>query len=132
MSGENVRIVRHGLELFLCGEVDAALEKTTPSVVAVRHAPLPDPQIYHGTGGLRQMWSDWTTDFDRFEMTVGAIADLGDRVLAEVLQRGTGRRSGVEVEGRFWFLYTLDEGRVSRLDAFGSPQQAMARAARRR
>jgi ketosteroid isomerase-like protein len=99
-ESENVDLVRRGFEAFLRGGFDAALETVSPNLVAVRQAPLPDPQVYHGPDGLRQMWSDWTTDFDRFEMEVGQIDEVRGRVIVEVVQRGSGRTSGVEVEGR--------------------------------
>ena len=76
------------------------------------------------------MWADWTTDFDRFEMWVGEVADVRGRVILEALQRGTGRSSGVEVEGRFWFLFTVDDGTISSMDAFASREEAMEAAQR--
>ena len=129
-ESQNIDLVRRGFEAFLSGGFDAALEVVSPDLVAVRHAPLPDPQIYHGPDGLRQMWSDWTTDFDRFEMDVEEIDEVLGRVIVEVVQRGTGRSSGVGVEGRFWFLCTVDHGKVSRLDGFASREQVVEAARR--
>ena len=52
MPPTNVDLVRRGLELFLEQDLDAALETASPGLVAVRHAPLPDPQTYHGADGF--------------------------------------------------------------------------------
>lgn len=71
------------------------------------------------------MWADWTAEFDRFEMTTGSFAGIGKRVVVEVTQRGTGTSSGVEVEARFWFVFTVAAGRVSRMDVFASERQAI-------
>jgi ketosteroid isomerase-like protein len=128
----NIDVVRRGLEAFLRGDPDAALEAVSPDLVSVRTPPLPDPQTYHGPDGVLQMWSDWTADFDRFEMAVGEIAEVHGRVLVEVPQRARGRSSGAEVEATFWFLFTLAEGQVLRLDGFASREQAMEAAARPR
>ena len=125
MSEENVELVRRGMVAFLNGDTETALATASPDLVAVRMPPLPDSQTYHGAEGLLQMWADWTAPFDRFEMTVGEITETGGRVVAEVTQRATGQSSGAEVEGRFWFVYTLEDGLIVRLDAFGSERQAL-------
>ena len=76
------------------------------------------------------MPDDWTTDFERFEMGVGEIAETRGRVVPEVVQRGTGKISGVEVEGRFWLLCTVEDGKLCRLDSFASREQAVEAARR--
>jgi ketosteroid isomerase-like protein len=58
-------------------------------------------------------------------MEAFGFEDLGDRVLAEVVQRGRGKASGVTVVGRFWFLYALAGGKVTRLEAFLTREQAL-------
>ena len=123
-------VVRRALEAFPGGDFDAALETVSPKIVSVRNPPLPDQQISYGPDGVQQMWADWTTDFDRFEMWVGEVADVRGRVILEARQPGTGRSSGVEVEGRFWFLFTVDDGTISSMDAFASREEAMEAAQR--
>lgn len=121
----NAEIVREGMIAFLAGDVEAALATASPELVAVRMPPLPDSQTYHGFEGLLRMWHDWTAPFDRFEMTIGEVTETGDRVVAEVTQRGTGQTSGAEVEARFWLVYTLTDGIVTRLEAYGFEHQAL-------
>jgi uncharacterized protein len=125
VSEANVELVREAVAAFLRGDVDAALEAAHPDLVAHRAPPLPDPQTYHGREGVLQMYADWTADFDEFEMATGDFIDAGDRVVVEVLQRGRGRASGVMVEGRFWFVYTIAEGKVIRQDVFNDLHQAL-------
>jgi ketosteroid isomerase-like protein len=119
-----VDLVREAFSAFMSGDVDRALAMTDPDVVSVRAAPLPDPQTYHGREGVVQMYADWTTDFAEFHMELGALTEEGDRVIAEVIQRGIGRASGVEVTGRFWFVVTVVDGKVLRQEAYASRKQA--------
>ena len=63
-----------------------------------------------------------------FEMEPIEFSEIGDSVVVEMINRGTGRASGVEVVGRFWFVYTVNGGRVVRQDAFASRNQAIAAA----
>ena len=125
---ENVDLVREGLGAFLRGDVERALSFAHPEIVSFRAPPLPDPQTYHGTAGLLEMYADWTRDFDEFEMEPIEFSEIGDSVVVEIINRGTGRASGVEVVGRFWFVYTVNGGRVVRQDAFASRDQAITAA----
>jgi ketosteroid isomerase-like protein len=122
--GRNLELVQEALSAFQRGEVDRALEFADPDVVSFRAPPLPDAQTYHGVEGVLQMYEDWTADFGEFEMEVLEYTELDDRVVVEMLQRGTGRASGAEVSGRFWFVYTVVGDRIARQDVFGSKEQA--------
>ena len=124
VSKENVELVREGFAAFLRGDVDKALENMHPDAVSFRAPPLPDPQTYHGPEGVLQAWADWTADLLELEMTTGEFIDAGDRVVVEVFQRGMGKASGAVVEGRFWFVYTIVDAKVTRQDFFNSRDQA--------
>jgi ketosteroid isomerase-like protein len=121
----NVEAVREATDAFLSGNLERARGLTDPGIVCVRPPPFPDPQTYHGFDGVVAMWSDWTGEFEDFEMESLGFEDLGDRVLAEVVQRGRGKASGVTVVGRFWFLYALAGGKVRRLEAYLTREEAL-------
>lgn len=121
----NLELVREALAAFQRGQWDRALEFAHPDVVSFRAPPLPDAQTYHGTEGIRQMYADWTADFDEFEMKAVDFADVAGRVVVEMIQRGTGRASGVEVSGRFWFVFSLAGGKVTRQDVYSTHDQAL-------
>ena len=124
--GANTELVREALEAFARGEFDRAFEYAHPEIVSERVPPIPDPQTYHGVAGVLQMYADWTADFDEFEMDPVGFEEAGDRVIVEMLQRGTGKASGVPVVGRFWLVYTVAEGRITRQDAYLTREQAEA------
>lgn len=128
MSQEHVEIVRDAFAAFRAGDIERAFAHAAPDGVTVRAAPLPDPRTYHGREGTVQAFIDWTADFDEFEMTTGEMIDAGERVVAEIFQRGTGRASGVPVEGHFWFVYTFAGGLIVRQEFFNDKRQALAAA----
>ena len=121
-------LVREGLAAWRRGDIDAALAIAHPEIVSVRAAPLPDPQTYHGHEGVLQMYADWTTDFVDFEMSPASLEAVGGHVLAEMVQRGKGRASGVEVVGRFWLLFEVRDGKAVRQAAYATREQALAAA----
>jgi ketosteroid isomerase-like protein len=122
---ENVEIVRGALAAFLRGDREQALEHAHPDLVSFRAPPLPDPQIYHGYEGVDQMYADWTADLRDFEMEVLEYTEVGDRVIVEMVQRGTGRASGAAVSGHFWFVFTLADGKIARQDVYSTSEQAL-------
>lgn len=121
---DRIELVRASLGAFLRGDLEAALSPASEDVVSVRAAPLPDPQTYHGTDGVIAMWNEWTAEFSEFTITIVDAVEVGDRVIADVQQRGIGRASGAEVEGRFWLRYTFEGDRVVRFEAFATEDQA--------
>jgi ketosteroid isomerase-like protein len=125
---DNVALVRNGFARFMSGDIDWVRENMHPDAVTHRAPPLPDARTYHGFDGLIQSYADWTADFDGFEMATGEFIDAGERVVVEILQRGRGRASGAVVEGRFWFVFTVAEGKLMRQDMFNERNQALAAA----
>lgn len=123
--GRNLELVREALLAYLSGERERALELAHPDMVSFRAPPLPDPQTYHGREGVDQMYADWTADFGEFDMEVVEYTEVGDRVVVEMLQHGTGRASGAAVSGRFWFVFTVSEGKIARQDVYSTAEQAL-------
>jgi mannose-6-phosphate isomerase-like protein (cupin superfamily) len=124
LSEENVQLVRERLSAFLGGDVERALADVDQDAITYRAPPLPDPQAYRGPEGVLQAFADWTADFGEFEMSTGEFIDAGDRVVVEVFQRAKGQASGAEVEGRFWFVYTIAERTIVRQEIYNARRQA--------
>jgi uncharacterized protein len=62
--------------------------------------------------------------FDEFTIEPEAFHVHGDRVAVPVRQRARGGVSGVEVEIRIGHLWTVKEGKVSRLEVFSAREDA--------
>jgi ketosteroid isomerase-like protein len=122
---ENIELVREGLAAFMRGELERLADFVQPDMVSFRASPLPGPQTYHGAAGVVEMYDDWTAEFGEFEMEFGEFADAGERVIVEMVQRATGKASGATVEARFWVVYTLREGKISRMDVYNTREAAL-------
>jgi ketosteroid isomerase-like protein len=122
---EKIELVREGLAAFTRGEFERLAEFVQPDMVSFRASPLPGPQTYHGAAGVLEMYDDWTAEFEDFEMEFVEFAEVGDRVVVEMVQRATGKASGLTVEAPFWMVYTLRQGKISRLDVYNSREQAL-------
>jgi ketosteroid isomerase-like protein len=119
MSEENVEIVRR----FLCVGVDEALTYAAPEIVWNPIEELPT----QGHGAVRASLARWKAEWDDYEVLPEEFVHRGDHVVATVRLRGRGRVSGVEIDARFYDLYTLRDGKIVRMDQFTERSAALSR-----
>jgi ketosteroid isomerase-like protein len=123
MSQENVEIVRRGYEAYARGDLGAMLEDIAPEMITYREEP--DGATYHGPEGLLQAIAEWVEDFDQFTATPEELIDANEhQVVVRVHQTAVGAQSGAPIEADFWFVHTLRDAKVTRLDMFAGKAQA--------
>ena len=118
MSEQNVEIVRR----FLAAEMDEALALADPGIVWNPIEESPE----QGHDAVRASAVRWKSEWDDYELIPEDFADMGDCVLATVRLRGRGRGSGIEVDARFFDLYTLRDGKIIRMDQYAEESEALA------
>jgi ketosteroid isomerase-like protein len=124
MSQENLEIVRRGYEAYARGDLAAMLEDLDPEMVTYREEP--DGAIFHGSEGFLRAVAEWVEDFDEFAATPEEMIDLNDdQVLVRVHQKAVGAQSGAPIEADFWFVHTVRDAKVTRLDMFTSRARAL-------
>jgi ketosteroid isomerase-like protein len=117
MSLESVEIVRR----FLIADVDEAMTYADPGIVWNPIEELPT----QGHDAVRASLERWKAEWDDYTLMPEEFVDRGDRVLATVRLRGRGRGSGVEIDARFYDVYTLRDGKIVRMDQFTERSQAL-------
>ena len=124
MSQENVEIVRRGYEAYARGDVAAMLADIAPEMITYREEP--DGSTFSGRDGLLEAIAEWIEDLNDFVLTTEELIDANDhQVVVHVHQSATGSQSGAPIEGDFWFVHTLGDSRVTRLDMFASRDRAL-------
>jgi ketosteroid isomerase-like protein len=116
MSQENVEIVRRFLDL----DVDEALTYAHPGIVwnPIEESPT------QGHDAVRASLARWKGEWDDYKLSAEEFADRGDRVVVTVRVGGRGRASGVEIDARFYDVYTLHDGKIVRMDQFAERSEA--------
>jgi ketosteroid isomerase-like protein len=117
MSEENVEIVRR----FLFLDVDDALAYADPDIV---WNPAEEAAT-QGHDAVRASLVRWKGEWDDYELLPEEFKEMGDRVVAAVRLRGRGRGSGVEVDARFYDVFTLRQGKIVRMDQFTQRSEAL-------
>ena len=117
MSRESVEIVRR----FLAVDVDEALTYADPAIVWNPIEELPTK----GHDAVRASLARWKAEWDDYKVMPEEFVDRGDCVVVTVRLRGRGRGSGVEIDARFYDVYTLRGGKIVRMEQFTERSQAL-------
>ena len=117
VSQENVEVVRR----FLLAEVEDAMAYADPGIV---WNPA-EESAGHGHDAVRASLDRWKSEWDDYELRPEQFEHMGDRVLVTVRLRGRGRGSGVEIDARFYDVFTLSDGKIVRMDQFTEQSEAL-------
>src|SRR5215216_916223 len=124
MSQENVEIVRRAHEAYERGDLAEMVKDFDSGAITYRE--VPDGATFHGPEGLSQMIADWVEGFDEFTFTTQELIDANDhQVVVGTHQTAVGAQSGVPIEADFWFVHTLRNAKVTRLDIVASKARAL-------
>jgi ketosteroid isomerase-like protein len=123
MSEENVEIVARAFayEIYGLGDRAEAEELFDPNVVMNATEDSP----YYGPDGMRDDWERWASAWEELKVTIEEIIEAGDQVVLVAHHQGRGRGSGIKVDARFYEVYTLREGKVSRVDEYTEREEAL-------
>jgi ketosteroid isomerase-like protein len=127
-SPEMVERVRQGYELWNCGEPDLMVDLYAEDGELDLSAVFSDMSPYRGHESMRRqidaMWEVW----EGVRMEPLDVIDVGGgRFVVDIRLWGKGKRSGVEVDQRFAFLYTFRaaDSKIVRSQLFPTAQAAM-------
>jgi ketosteroid isomerase-like protein len=128
MSRENVEIVRAIYDAVARRDAGTPFDLYAEDIVwdmsnSRRVAVNPQP-VYRGHEEVRLFWRDALSVFETVDLDVTELIDAGDQVLAVITEREVGRVSGVPVETRHYAVWTVEEGKVTRMRVFDERQQA--------
>ena len=124
MSQEHVEIVRRMYDAYLAGDLDRALSLFHPEVAA-DFSVRGDTGPTEGRDALSETVAIWVTTWDDYSEQIEEIRDLGDTVCVIATQRGRGKGSGVEIENRWGQLYTIENGLITSITMYASPEKAL-------
>ena len=106
---------------FLRAGVDEAMPYADPAIVWNPIEELPT----QGHEAVRASLADWKAEWEDYEVMPEEFVDGGDHVVVTVRLRGRGRGSGVQIDARFYDVYTLRDGRIVRMDQFSERSEAL-------
>ena len=121
MSQENVENVRRAFEAWLRGDLEEALAGLDPDLV---YKPAQEEAV-QGLDAVQASWERWQASWREQEVTLEETIGAGDHVIQAILFRGRGQGSGIEVEGRFFQVLTIKDGKAVRWEEFSDRADAL-------
>jgi ketosteroid isomerase-like protein len=109
----NVEVVREMLADYLCGDYDAALPAFAEDVEVVTAL-----EHFHGPAGVVSEARRWEEIWSDYRFDVEDLIGAGDKVVLLYHQVGRAKGSGIDVEERAGWVYTLREGKITRVEMF--------------
>jgi anthranilate synthase/aminodeoxychorismate synthase-like glutamine amidotransferase len=108
----------------------AQLELLADDVVYRPIAEIADGRECHGREAFRAYMEEFFYGGDWGDVAFAhtSYREHGDKVIARVAMTGQGRASGAEVQGRFFSVSTVRDGRIVELEDFTDRSEALAAA----
>jgi ketosteroid isomerase-like protein len=126
MSAENVETVRRGYQhVVATGELLEGIAHPDFVWDMSTFGNWPEQQTYEGIEGARQFLADWTSAWEDWRLEVKELLDAGDEVVAIVHQTGRSRTTGLPVDMDFAQIWTLSEGKQTRMRMYADPAEAI-------
>ena len=131
-SPEILARFKEGFECWNGGELDLMQDAYDEDGEFDVSAVFTDTRPYRGHESMRRLWDEMWETWEGIRMDPLEVFDVGGgRFVVDVRLWGKGKRSGVEIDQRFAYLYTLraaDE-KIVRCQLFPTVQAAIDSAA---
>jgi len=124
-----VQVIREGYEQFVATHEFLADLATNDFVWDMSNFHgWPEQQVYEGADGAEAFLSAWLEAWEDWQLELEALHDGGDKVVALVRQSGTSKAAGMPVEMSFAQVWTLRDGKQSRMEMYSDRDEALAAA----
>jgi ketosteroid isomerase-like protein len=123
MSQENLELVRRAWEMWERGDLTGLLGLMSDDLVTQRVGL--DNATYHGKEGLLEAALEWSEGFAEWSAAAEEYIDAGDQIVVRNHQTAHGEASGVPTEMDLWFVTTVSQGKVVRMDMFVNEREAL-------
>jgi uncharacterized protein len=124
---EDVDLVRSAFEAWNRGDIDEFSELAAEDIAWLEVSGRPEGGTSErfGRDRMRRALESLFDAWESYHLEVERIEEVGDRVVAVVREVARGRSSGLEVDGRWGYLVTVEDGLIVRIEAYRDAGQAL-------
>jgi len=128
MSEENIEIVRRQTEAWNRRDLKAWMALFQPDAeLDWSRSRGPLKGVYRGHGELEAFWDAFWSTFEDVQVEMHGFAEVGSEVVVPNTAHLRGRQ-GIEVVARSTFVFTVENGRITRFRMFQERAEALAAA----
>ena len=127
MSNENLEIVMRGTEAFNEGGVEALIPFIHPEFEATTPPNLAsEPDTYRGHDGVRRWFDSFYEVMDDIRWdTHGFAKQVGEKVVIQFTLRARGKTTGLDFGQDAVMVWTLRDGKATRMVMYADPGEGM-------
>jgi ketosteroid isomerase-like protein len=122
MSQQNVELVRSLYEDWKRGE--PGLEKFDPEISMIESAALPGAVSAEGIDAVRRYIEGFAAHWQEIRFEPEQLIDAGEQVIVTARLVGRGKRSGIEVDRIWAYVWTLRAGKVLSMVGYADLDEA--------
>ena len=124
MSQENVEVVRRTMDAYNTRDLRAYFDMLSESV-RFRSRFSPMGRVYRGHDEVRRYFAELDEVWSRYEMRVLRLVPAGRQVAALCHLYAVGRESDLQVEENSAIVFSLEAGKIVRIDAYPTHAEAL-------
>ena len=125
MSPADADILNAMFDAFNRGEYERSTAMLHPDAILHQWADVPDSDTYVGREEFVRGLSRWLAGFEPgFQYAVEKVTDAGHRVVVDLVLRGRGRGSGLELEQPVFQVWTVRDAKAYECWVFTTEEQA--------
>jgi ketosteroid isomerase-like protein len=125
MSQENIEVVRRNQEAWNRRDLRAWLASfRSDAEIDWSRARGPFKGVYRGYDGFEAFWGVFWSTFDDVQVETYGIVDAGSEVVVSNTAHMRGRE-GIEVTARSTFVWTVENGQITRFRMFQERGEAL-------
>jgi ketosteroid isomerase-like protein len=119
MADEVEELVRSGYAAFNAGsEREPTLDYWHADGVYVNDANDPDPGVHRGIEAVRKQYAQWVDAYPDLRVEPLEIRPNGNRAFVWVRFSGHGASSGVAIEMELAHVWTVEHGKIRRIEEY--------------
>lgn len=114
----NLEVVKAWVDACNRGDVDAALGLCDESIELVEATALPGAVTATGSDAVRRYLERFAAHWSEGEWLPEEFQESGDKVFMRARLKLRGRRSGIEVDREWFYVFTVREGKLVSQEGF--------------
>ena len=128
MSAADLEVVRRIYRAWAGGAPDVARDLLDPDIEWVNAPDAVEPGTRRGIDDFVAALAMVSETFDSPDLVIEELIDADDHVVVIGVLRGHGQSSGIAVERRQGYVWTIRDGKAVRFAWFNDPDAALAAA----
>jgi uncharacterized protein len=121
----DIGLVKRAYDALNRGDVEGALAPLAEDAEWHESSALPESDVYRGRDTIHEFLQGFLESWEEFAQEVEDVVPSGERLVVLLHMRGRGRESGVEVDASYAHVWTIRDGRATRVDAYYDRERAL-------